>query len=252
VALARQNGGAIGFALIFLLTPERSRRVVSRQKVKKKLYYSCNLEKGIFPCNLAMIEKSNFINTYGLVLCGGKSSRMGNDKSMLQYYEKPQRYHVYDMLLPFCEKVFISCNAEQVNSIAGGYGFIEDNALYGDNGPMAALLTSFSKYPAKDLLLIGCDYPFLTAGDLQLFSTHCKNIPAAFYNEADDVYEPMLAWYPYSYFDKLKTMFTENQFSLQHFLKDVHATKYLPVNTNTIKSIDTNEDLLEVLKHIRT
>jgi len=189
-------------------------------------------------------------DTYGLVVCGGQSSRMGTDKSMLQYYDKPQRYHVYDMLLPFCEKVFISCNAAQAKSITEDYNFIKDDPLYSDIGPMVALLTAFTQCPGKNLLLIGCDYPFLTAGELELFSTHCKDTPVAFYNEADDVYEPMLAWYPYSYFDKLKIMFTEKQFSLQYFLKDSNATKYLPVNTDTIKSIDTNEDLLEALKHI--
>lgn len=197
-----------------------------------------------------MAEKYQIKDNYGLVMCGGKSSRMGTDKSMLQYYDKPQRYHVYDMLLPFCEKVFISCNKQQANSIETGYDHIQDNKSFGNVGPMAALLTAFTQYPKKNLLLVGCDYPFLKQGELKLFSTHCKNEPAAFYNEADDVYEPMLAWYPYSYFDKLKIMFTENQFSLQHFLKDSNTTKYLPVNTNTIKSIDTNEDFLEALKHI--
>ncbi|MBK8495728.1 MAG: NTP transferase domain-containing protein [Chitinophagaceae bacterium] len=54
---------------------------------------------------MAVTEKNNIItNTYGLVLCGGNSSRMGTDKSMLQYYDKPQRYHVYDMLLPFVKR----------------------------------------------------------------------------------------------------------------------------------------------------
>jgi len=180
-------------------------------------------------------------HTYALVVCGGRSNRMGSDKSMLQYYDKPQRYHVYDMLLSSCEKVFISCNAEQANSITEGYEFIEDDPLYSDTGPMAALLTAGTKCPTKSLLLIGCDYPFLTAGELELFSTHCKNAPVAFYNETGDVYEPMLAWYPYSCFEELKRMFEAKQFSLQHFLKATQAIKYLPTDSNCIKSIDTAE-----------
>ena len=54
---------------------------------------------------------------YGLIMCGGKSSRMGTDKSRIVYQQKEQQYHVYQMLQTFCEKVFISCNAEQGKTI---------------------------------------------------------------------------------------------------------------------------------------
>ncbi len=187
------------------------------------------------------IKSTRFQNTYGLVICGGQSTRMGTDKSMLQYFNKPQRYHVYDMLLPFCEKVFISCNAEQTKNIKAGYNFIQDDETTGNIGPIGALLTAFTQYPNINILLIGCDYPFLKADELQLFSHQCKKKPTAFYNKEDDVYEPMLAWYPYTFFDKLKTMFQENQFSLQHFLKNNNAIKYLPVDIKSLESIDTSE-----------
>lgn len=182
-----------------------------------------------------------FPDTYGLVICGGKSSRMGTDKSMLQYYDKPQRYHVYDMLLPFCESAFISCNAEQSGNIAEGYDHITDDLLYNDIGPMAALLSAFALYPKKNFLLIGSDYPFLTAKELQEFSAFCIGEPAAFYNKADDIYEPLLAWYPHTCFTKLKSMYEATEFSLQHFLKDSQAIKYLPTDGNCIQSIDTPE-----------
>ena len=127
-------------------------------------------------------------DTYGLVVCGGNSNRMGTDKSMLQYYKKPQRYHVYDMLLPLCEKVFISCNAQQANSIAEGYDFIKDAPAYNDIGPMAALLSAFTLHPHKNLLLIGCDYPFLKTAELERFSLLCKEVPASFYNNKAVIY----------------------------------------------------------------
>ena len=187
-------------------------------------------------------QKANlFTDTYALVLCGGQSSRMGTDKSMLQYHNKPQRYYLYDMLQPLCDKVFIACNAKQTKQIEAGYDFIQDDERFGNIGPMAALLTACSQYPKNNLLLIGCDYPFLTASEVELFSIHCKEIPAAFYNKADNVYEPMLAWYPYNCFDTLKKMYAAKQFSLQQLLIRSHAVKYLPTNADSIKSIDTKE-----------
>src|SRR4051812_45814849 len=75
--------------------------------------------------------------TIGLVACGGSSSRMGTDKSMLIYNTKPQRYHVYEMLQPFCEKVFISCKKEQSATVADGYDILTDDPVYNNIGPMA-------------------------------------------------------------------------------------------------------------------
>lgn len=197
-----------------------------------------------------MTNKNSFPETYGLVMCGGQSSRMGTDKSMLQYYDKPQRYHVYDMLQPFCEKVFISCSKELPASFEKEYNFIQDSPDFGPIGPPAALLTAFSQYPGKNILFIGCDYPFLKADELVNFSSYCNNEPAAFYNDTANIYEPVLAWYPHSCFAELKAMFEKKLFSLQQFLKNKNAIKYLPTGIESIKSVDTKDEFVKALKLI--
>jgi molybdopterin-guanine dinucleotide biosynthesis protein A len=199
-----------------------------------------------------MADKYLFPETYGLVLCGGKSSRMGTDKSMLQYYDKPQRYHVYDMLLPYCEKVLISCDKDQAMNMEAGYHVIPDDETCSNIGPMGALLTAFTQFPKKNILLIGCDYPFLKAGELEMFSMLCKNIPASFYNQEAAIYESMLAWYPHTCFDDLKQLFETKQFSLQQLLRKYDAVKYLPADTNSIKSIDTSEAFLQAYSSIKS
>jgi molybdopterin-guanine dinucleotide biosynthesis protein A len=196
------------------------------------------------------IRNTSFQNTYGLVMCGGQSNRMGTDKSMLQYYNKAQRYHVYDMLLPCCEKVFISCNEEQLKNMEAGYNVMPDDETFSNIGPMGALLTAFTQFPIKNMLLIGCDYPFLKAGELEMFSTLCKGIPASFYNREAVIYESMLAWYPYTCFDELKKMFEAKQLSLQQLLRNKNAFKYLPVDMSCTKSIDTMEGFTQTFKLI--
>jgi len=181
--------------------------------------------------------------TYGLVVCGGFSSRMGADKGLLIYYGKPQRYHLYEMLELFCEKVFISCRAEQANSIGIGYNILTDHASYSNIGPMAALLSAFTRFPKKNILLVGCDYPFLTPTDLQEFLPACReeNLAISFYNTKEDLYEPVLAWYHHSSFDLLKKMHASKQYSLQQFLRNNEGTKYYPGNQNSMESVDTRE-----------
>jgi molybdopterin-guanine dinucleotide biosynthesis protein A len=188
--------------------------------------------------------------TYALVLCGGRSSRMGTDKSMLQYYDKPQRYHVYDMLQPCCEQVFISCDTDQFKSIEDGYHAIADDEIFSDMGPMGALLTAFARFPGKNILLTGCDYPFLKADELKRFLVYCKDKPASFYNQEAAIYESMLAWYPFSCFEELKVMFEAKQQSLQQLLRQNNAIKYLPADTKCIQSVDTMQAYIQACKQI--
>ncbi|MBL7700687.1 MAG: molybdenum cofactor guanylyltransferase [Ferruginibacter sp.] len=194
--------------------------------------------------------KTSLPETYGLVMCGGKSRRMGTDKSMLQYFDKPQRYQVYDMLLPFCEKVFICCSAQQAKNMEAGYNFITDAEEYSNIGPMAALLSAWKLHPNKSLLLLGCDYPFLKADELQQFSLLCKNAPASFYNKEAAIYESMLAWYPFTCYEELKLMFEAKELSLQQLLRKYDALKYFPADTNSIKSVDTIEAFTKTINEL--
>ncbi len=190
-------------------------------------------------------------NTKGIVVCGGASSRMGKDKSMLKYYEKPQRYHVYKMLVPFCEEVYISCNAAQVETIDTGYKLLTDIETYNNTGPMGALLSAFNNFPHQNILFIGCDYPYLTGIELTNFSKLCKTEPVAFFNKKENMYEPLLAWYPASTAKPLNKMWQASRFSLQHFLKEVNAVKYYPAAVKSIVSVDTYADYLEALQIIK-
>ena len=190
---------------------------------------------------------------YGLVVCGGKSTRMGTDKSLINYHGKPQRYYVYEMLEWVCDKVFISCNRSQATSIIAPYQILADLPDLGHVGPMAALLTAFSAYPDKDFLVVGCDYPFVTTKDLKEFEKALdrEQIASAFYNGEHEVYEPLLAYYSERSGTGIFRMYNDNQYSLQHFLKENNAEKYNPARPKHVVSIDTPEDFEHAKEKIR-
>lgn len=188
---------------------------------------------------------------YGLVVCGGKSNRMGTDKSLLHYHVKAQRYHLYDMLKGVCEKVFISCNATQAEDIADSYEILIDMATCKSIGPMAAIVTAIIHYPQNDFLVVGCDYPFLTIDELYSFVfLNRDETSSAFYNDTEQLYEPLLGCYHHSGHHRLMKMYATGQYSLQHFLKNEAATKYYPKNKNACKSIDTKHEYLKAKKLI--
>lgn len=190
---------------------------------------------------------------YGLVICGGNSTRMGSDKSTLTYYDKPQRYHLYEMLGNICDKVFISCNSTQANDIGKEYQTLVDLPCYDNIGPMAALLTAFDKYPGNNFLAVGCDYPLLTENDLKKFLKlrNEKTIAAAFYNDEEKLYEPLITLYSFKSAALLIEQFRNKQYSLQYFLETINAEKHYPADLNMIKSIDTPEEFLKAKEIVK-
>ena len=182
-------------------------------------------------------------NICGLAVCGGQSSRMGCDKSLISYHAKPQRYHVYDMLRKTCTETFISCSATQLEEIKFPYKTMVDLPAFSSIGPMAALLTGFTHFPQHDLLIVGCDYPFLTAGTLIDFanSINKRRIAAAFCHRQEPTYEPLLAWFSHRAAPALRKLFEKNEHSLQYFLQTANAERYYPEDAEVMQSIDTPE-----------
>ncbi len=186
------------------------------------------------------------------MVCGGTSSRMGTDKSMLQYYNKPQCHYLYEMLASICDEALISYNSKQAAFINDAYPTLLDVSAFEGIGPMAALLSAFYRKPNADILFIGCDYPFLEANELRRFidGLH-RNRPEAFYNSTYSIYEPLLAYYPGSACETINEMYAAADFSLQHFLHDQHAGKFIPSSMQTIQSVDTKEAFQEAISIIK-
>ncbi len=137
----------------------------------------------------------------GLVLAGGKSSRMGgNDKGMAIWHGKPQRYHMADLLASLCTEVFISCRPDQVAGIDPNYTALPDT--YPDAGPTGGILTALEKASTAGWLVVACDLPLLDAATLQFLVSH-RNVHAiatTFESPHDHLPEPLITiWEPASY-----------------------------------------------------
>jgi molybdopterin-guanine dinucleotide biosynthesis protein A len=191
---------------------------------------------------------------YGIVVCGGKSSRMGSDKSSLVYHKVPQWQYVYQLLEALNLEVYISVNEKQAVRLPQDLPLLPDLSGYRNVGPSAALLTAYEQFPGKDLLVIGCDYPFLKSVILEHFLQFVRegDTAAAFYNEKENLYEPLLAFYPATAAMALQDQFSRGNYSLQSLLRQQHARKFFPVDGNSIQSVDTPAQYHTALKYLDT
>lgn len=166
----------------------------------------------------------------GIVLCGGKSSRMGRDKAGMDCPGR-ERLTFFDVatqrLLGHCQKVAISGHC----SVDHPFDVIEDRVA--DQGPMQGVLSSLEY--AREQNLQGClvtpiDVPNLTGRDLSLLIQAWNQSPrltVAFSNRL----EPLIAIYPVACIDSLADCIQQSRLSLAGFIQD------LSVNTVSLPTV---------------
>ena len=136
----------------------------------------------------------------GLVLAGGKSTRMGHDKSIIKWHEQEQRYHMSDILRPLCHEVYISCRPEQQGEIDAAYKTLPD--AYTAAGPYGAILSALQAQPDTAWLITACDLPLLDTETLKYLLQHrdATRIATTFESPFDGLPEPLVTiWEPRSF-----------------------------------------------------
>lgn len=95
--------------------------------------------------------------TIGLVLAGGRGSRMGQPKGELLFRGRSLAERAAFALRPLCGSVLIGVAPGAPNP-APGFPAVED-PLPAGRGPLAGLEAAFAATGRADLLVLACDYP---------------------------------------------------------------------------------------------
>lgn len=172
---------------------------------------------------------------YGLILSGGKSSRMGTDKALIDYHGRPHQEILYDLAREFCEHTFISLRADQQDDLPEKYNVIIDQNEY--PGPLNGILSAHKKYPEAAWLVIACDLPLLNKETLRLLvkGRDANKDASALATRASGLPEPLAAiWEP------------KGLQAVKEYLIDATSScprKFL-INTDTHLIFPENDDVL--------
>ncbi len=191
---------------------------------------------------------------YGLVLSGGKSRRMGRDKSLLKYHGKPQVRHAYELLSRFCGKVFVSNRREQSSTPAlAGLPQIHDAAKFKDIGPLGGILTAMGRFPRRGWLVLACDLPHVDRTVLRKMIAKRDRLKfaTAYRSSHDGLPEPLCAIYEPSYRKRLQLFLSRG---VQCPRKIMINSKVRLLRQSNRKSLDNVNDRREyriVLKELK-
>lgn len=136
----------------------------------------------------------------GLVLAGGKSQRMQQDKGALHYHGMTQRRYVHHQFKELGMDSWISCRQDQLGSLEKDLPLLPDS--FQGLGPLGALLSAFMEDPNCAWMAVACDLPYLNRSTMQFLMDHRdpSKIATAFQSPVDEFPEPLITiWEPKSY-----------------------------------------------------
>lgn len=180
-----------------------------------------------------------------LILIGGRSSRMGTDKSLLNYHGKPQREYLFDLAKKYCSEVYFSCRTEpqfSENTIIDKY----------ELGPMGGIQSAFDFNPNTAWLVIACDMPLIDENSFQILINHRnkEKIATAFLNPETNAPDPLFTIYEPMAFQLLTKYVEAGNKSPKVFLQNHAIEIIVSANLNFLTNINTKEEF-ERIKNIR-
>ncbi len=104
------------------------------------------------------MTKEKEIKITGIILAGGKSSRMGYDKGLAIVHGKKIIECVYEVLKQVTDNVIIISNTHSYDDL----GLLVFEDIYKDKGPLSGIYTGLFNSTTQDNLIVACDMPFVS------------------------------------------------------------------------------------------
>jgi molybdenum cofactor guanylyltransferase len=172
----------------------------------------------------------------GIILCGGRSSRMGSDKALLKTASGITWVQAaVSKLTTLAIPVHISVNQYQVDRYLGLFSIhqlVPDNSQLLLKGPLLGILSAHLQYPEEDLFVLACDMPLIEPAILEELHLHYLS------NPGDDAYvftrmnepEPLCGIYRAESLRHLMSLYQQQQLTRYHmkFALEQINTAYYP------------------------
>jgi len=182
-----------------------------------------------------------------LILAGGKSLRMGENKSDIEYHGKPQSQHLHDLCL--------SCGIETYYSVAHDDASNSENVLkdrFVNMGPLGAICTAFMHDRHAAWLVIACDMPFVDKTSIEkLLSERNGSLYATSYSKSMDVFpEPTFSIYEPKSYQRMMEFISLGYTCPRKVLINSDIKKVVAANEKILSNINTPEEKQQAFTEI--
>ncbi|MGB3692576.1 MAG: molybdenum cofactor guanylyltransferase [Spirulinaceae cyanobacterium] len=185
-----------------------------------------------------------------LILAGGKSSRLGQDKALLPVNTEPMLHRTCQIAKGCSEQVYVvtSCPEKYQEIVPEGCDFIKEKS---PDGPLVALSQALPQVKTDWVLVLACDLPKLEPGILNqgvISLTSISPETIALLPRDKQGWQPLCGFYRSSCLPQLQAYLEAGGRSFQGWL-DQHPVQELPLKDKEILfNCNTPEDLAELRK----
>lgn len=180
----------------------------------------------------------------GLIMAGGKSVRMGQDKPTLNLHGSPQVLHLSGLLNQAGIKSIVSCREDQKDHFEKmGLQTVTDRIS--NFGPLGGIASAFMDNPDCAYLVLASDLPLIDEGMLQLLIRERKsgNNASAFISPHDALPEPLAAIWEPSSFQQIMQFIALGYTCPRKVLMNTRTHLIAPSEPEKLMNLNTPEDL---------
>jgi len=127
-----------------------------------------------------------------IILAGGGSSRMGQDKTILPVAGEPMIKHIYEQLRPYFAQMLVSSNNAALHDFLGATVVADDVA---GKGPMMGIVSALRASAHDVNFVIACDMPEIDTALMRAILRQAGDYDAVVPRVGADLYEPLFAAY---------------------------------------------------------
>jgi len=167
-----------------------------------------------------------------VILAGGKSSRMGEDKALIPWDGTPLLQKVCKVADECCQQVYILTPwpDRYLSIVKPEYKFLQDSNP--DQGPLVGLAEGLAQISADWVLLLACDLPSLDPIIIQSWVSQLTQLPSdvlAFVPKQDRLWQPLCGFYRREALPELQNFIRQGGRSFQTWLEQV-PVQVIPVS----------------------
>ena len=155
----------------------------------------------------------------GVVLCGGRSTRMGRDKALLNIEGKPLFARVAEILAEVAWPVFL---APGTPGRLGEVGYPNVADAVPDSGPLGGVIGALRVSPHDLVAVSAVDMPFANAGVFRLLAGLAEAFDAVVPVTPEGP-QPLHAVYARTALPALETVLVDGSFSMKGALQSLHV-----------------------------